>query len=1431
VTKPDEKQGRLLSGEFQGPVATGGGEAVDLRGSRGAVYKPSAPTYQIIQQRYPFLKDYVYDVASTIETVTRWFVGRGFVFEWLEAQLDAFPCGYLRLIADAGLGKTAIAAEVARRYGAIVHFVNASEGVIRPAQCLNHLSARLIAQYDLPHDHLPERAGQDANFLQALLQEAAEKHSDTPVLLVIDALDEADPVAAGRNWLLLPDRLPPGVYVLLTHRPGDYPIAADAQTPQPEPLIIAWDDPRQEADIAAHLRRQAERPEICRALEEATPPIAAEQFVDALQAAAEGNFKYLDYVLADIAAREPGFDPLDLQGLPHGLRGYYAHFWAQMQPSTDAPEVEWEAWETRHLLILEGMGVAGEPVTARWLADQAGLPERTVRRILRKWQRFLRCERRADGTRTWRIVHRSFANFLAEKVDLQAAHRRVAAWYLDAWGGWEAGLPLLDISSEQHGGYGLRHLVNHMGAAAQTEDMHRLLSLENSSGVSNLWYLVKESSEDVSSYLADVHTAWRDAEEDGPAQLGLQVRYALIESSIHALAANIPEDLIVPLVKQGVWSPERAFAYTRLLDEGKGESILLNLSTALKECKRYREALSLAQRVTYKSFRVAALAEVVPYLPYEQQSELLEDLLSVLERIDGTDRYWALSRSIPHILPVFMGQAHEHLVALANSYMDLIEETDPYYLDVEWGRLFLDALDDYLSNSPWAVGKREAEQLLKDLDRIEDDFDGAQLLTVLAPYLPLEQLGQVLESAQHIEGDSKRAKLLSSLAPHLPPKLVEEAIHAAGSIHDDVAWAHALTEIAQHLPDNQEKIKTLQRVFAAIRDRPWGWSSQDLYAMLSRLAVIFARIGLYAEAMEAAENMPRFEFHNWQFIDTLAEMMPLLPLSLQERILAEIKRLENGVDLSHALEQLAPHVGLDLLSFEFLDLARSIEHPRTRAGALAGLVPHLPVSRRRFVLNELIELAWATGFTDPLVELAQRLPDDQSRRLLAEALGIVRQIGDTDARFSILAALGTHLPSEWTQDLVDAAREIRGSRERAGAMVDLLPSLWPEQKQEVILEILRMTPASENADSQALILADLAPHLAPDQLDRAVKMALELPMSGLLAAGPQAEAVAALIPFLPVEERCALMAKMFSTYNHWPAAIGRFAPYLSAEQRMELLDVAQDMESEFQRAEMLACLAPHLSGSELLTALRLAEELPQCEMMPGQIMQLLHDDQVVSNVVVAPESPDQFVATGRCPRAHAMAGLVPHLPSELRAEWVPELEPMLEQLGVEVHVRALVNLASQLPQQQKHEALVTALSLIQGSEEHDDERAKALSFLAAQISTEDEPGLLEDALKTVLSLQFEAHVRTDLPGVLSKEDPIRPRALAALAAPWREWAQVNASQAHTFWSEVLHASAVRHRALLLGDLKALIPVITTLGGDETAVEVACAIQDVGRWWP
>ena len=193
--------------EKAGFVLAGGERSIAVGIASSSTFITGNVVYQTIVRDYPALKESACDFSELINTTTSEFVGREFVFQKLEEFQKRHPCGYLRIVADAGLGKTALAAEVTRRLNAVAFFANASRGLTRTDQCLNHLAVELIARFGLAHDHLPARAGEDSAFLGRVLAEAAVKVGG-PLWLVVDALDESDPLGPGRNPLLLPDRLP-----------------------------------------------------------------------------------------------------------------------------------------------------------------------------------------------------------------------------------------------------------------------------------------------------------------------------------------------------------------------------------------------------------------------------------------------------------------------------------------------------------------------------------------------------------------------------------------------------------------------------------------------------------------------------------------------------------------------------------------------------------------------------------------------------------------------------------------------------------------------------------------------------------------------------------------------------------------------------------------------------------------------------------------------------------------------------------------------------------------------------------------------------------------------------------------------------------------------------------------------------------------------
>lgn len=380
-------------------------------------------------QRYPALADDLYEFGDLISAATSTFVGRAAVFRALARLPEQHTCGYFRIVADAGLGKTALAAAIAHHYGAAAFFASASRGLTRADQCLKHLCAELIVRLGLAHDYLPAGAGSDSAFLGALLAEGVERMQG-PLWVVVDGLDEADPPPPGANPLLLPDYLPAGVYVVLAHRPMEHQLIARPGTPVVVYTIDAT-SAEQRADVVAHLRRRvADDATIARTLATAGTPVSSETFVEQVAAASAGNFMYLAYVLGDLAAQPAGSAALQLRRLPSGLEGYYAQFWAQMEHVRQ--EEGWAEWRGLYRPVIEYLAVAGEPVTSAWLADHVGRDRDEIQeQALFRWQRFLSrdpppARGMQPGDDTWRVVHQSFADFVASKVDLTAVHRAVA---------------------------------------------------------------------------------------------------------------------------------------------------------------------------------------------------------------------------------------------------------------------------------------------------------------------------------------------------------------------------------------------------------------------------------------------------------------------------------------------------------------------------------------------------------------------------------------------------------------------------------------------------------------------------------------------------------------------------------------------------------------------------------------------------------------------------------------------------------------------------------------------------------------------------------------------------------------------------------------------------------------------------------------------
>ncbi|MBI3967283.1 MAG: hypothetical protein HY329_16735 [Chloroflexi bacterium] len=450
-----------------------------------AVYLSSAPT--------PSEK--ILDFDSVLAVADE-LVGREAVFAEIETFRAGHDRGYFDVVAEAGLGKTALAAAITRRHDAVCFFASANRGLRRADQFLTHASAALVVKYQIEHDRLPENVGSDATFFTKVLREAATRLAPGGALwIVVDALDEAEPPADEANPLLLPDELPKSVYFVVTRRPG--PALSTAPNTPVEQYTIHRDGADQDASIDAYLRRQSQpSSRVRQVLAAAKPPVPVEEFVARLKAASERNFMYLSYVIEDVANRKPDDPPFDLNTLPKGLSGYYERFWSRLQ---EVKAEGWAEWNGLYRPVIERLGVAFEPVPADWLGRQIGrTTEEVSERALERWQRLLGREQR-NGIDLWRLVHRTFADFLATKVDLGAAHLAVGNSYTVGlrgdWANWDR--------------YGLEHTISHYAEAAR-----RSKPSERRPIVANLVSLVTDTEFQKTSLdrLADPTQVERDLE-------------------------------------------------------------------------------------------------------------------------------------------------------------------------------------------------------------------------------------------------------------------------------------------------------------------------------------------------------------------------------------------------------------------------------------------------------------------------------------------------------------------------------------------------------------------------------------------------------------------------------------------------------------------------------------------------------------------------------------------------------------------------------------------------------------------------------------------------------------------------------------------------------------------------------------------------------
>ncbi len=1044
------------------------------------------------------------------------FVGRSALTEALQHFLSTASKGCFEVVAGAGLGKTSWMAHIVREHGYLSHFVTRSQGVRSTGAAILNLAAQLSVSWGLsPNLTLGLRPGAYVrpDLLTELLEAAAVRRDrqqpGAPIIVVVDGLDEAESSGSG-NVLGLPRSLPDGVYLIVSRRPVLMPLYIDA----PRQVVKL-----EQQDNIAGLRRF-----FAAALERAEVEGALDDLVEPLVQKSDGVWTYAQFIARD--AERLGQAALSPGRLPEGLRALYDDFWTRWK--FEHPE----AWP-RHQKLIAAAAAMQEPCEVSHICLLAGISHepRDEDLFSRHWRDFFTTN--IDGERVCvRIYHASVGKYFQGEDGVgdmhrwgqhcQLAHHTIASRFLEAWGGLTAGLPRLrDAGSlDMTARYGVRQLVAHLKTAERHADIHTLMWLsvprESTPHVENCWFTVKEVCHDAERYRLDLNLASQLADQllAQPATrthgLTLQVRYALLRSTLLSMANHSRPGLGAGLVADGLWSPEQAIHHARsradpvaratslvrllprlslpLREQTVSEVVSLldprsfayeNTDLILEACAALPAgtALAVARRLASPILRAEALAATGLRLPEVGKQEVSEELWEMalhatalpgafLKATDGgtpdAEMLFVLAMTSAKDPPAIWAAALRLSPARIDEEMvrHLIAANPNPPIHIRHRAPFI----RLLPKLPEAYRGAFTRHLLDSALARPQDWSDAQY-AIIAQYTPADQIGRLVDVLAQLSMFSTPfpSKALRALASVLPPQQVNGVLKLVRERIPDHRHPEALASFAAGLRDPaQQKRARLIANAKALRSR---WSNPVTRA---RLAVMMAAGCADSKRREQAlldalKLCKRAVDTRPSSLTPLAEVFPLLSETHRRRVAAWASaKLPDALIPDPVVAEIEPLTRRQEIRWVQLEAERHINDAARCAQAMARLSSGQPQARADALIERLPHSDY-----DKRLAIAE-LRAAPSRKGLRHAVSQLSWVAYPFSRFPlfsslILAAMSSGQPIPHLSDA--HARAVRTlvphlSGWEVVQVSSVLRSSWPsEPRARALLQFRDKLPA------------------------------------------------------------------------------------------------------------------------------------------------------------------------------------------------------------------------------------------------------------------------------------------------------------------------------------------------------------------------------------
>jgi TIR domain/NB-ARC domain len=794
-------------------------------------------------------------------------------------------------------------------------------------------------------------------------------------------------------------------------------------------------------------------------------------------------------------------------------------------------------------------------------------------------------------------------------------------------------------------------------------------------------------------------------------------------NSLIALAPLLPLELI----------REARGAAIEIADAWLRQDVFSALSQRLLEMGRIPEAANTVRAIEHPDARCKALTALAAHAEPVQADELLHQaLLEALSIKETASRANTLVSITPHLtldlLPAALAAAREIADVAYNAQINI-------------------------SIALRYIKLGRTVEALSVVQAVSQESAKADVLAALASGLTPDLLPEALHTVSALADEACRAKALAALAPHLTPDLCRIAIELVESIKSRKARSQVILSLATLMIDSGRGREALDKVISLEGDPK---QTETLLAMALR----FADLNNSSNALGAARAVPgrksrdevlvalsdRFGHRDmwadalatchlisdeWRVGQQLTRLARVLPKGLLPEAMQFIQTLTDPWTRNQAQNVAATRVTELPRTDLALESARALADSKSRADALAAVIPSLPPDEQPQALRETMEALRQSSSerltpAEALAILAPRL----TPKLLAEAMKLVWIIADNRARAGVLRATAVQFARAGQLDAaMEAARSTGDERARIGAL-----EVWARRELENgrPVEGLKLAISIGKAREWTAWLRSLSASVSTDQLAEIAAVAQRGADESVLA-----DVLLALATqFIKSGQLAVALSAAQSIGNREirSAALTTFSALIAQTGNVEACETtARAIRADRDRSMMLGVMAKHYAETGLsIECFRLIVDIKDDEYLDECLRQVITSftrQQRFSDVVEA-----ATYIKDPAKRVEAIASTFRHLASPERDKIIPAVLAAARGIAeMPQRFRALATVASALPTNQRNEVLREALSIARTIADAA-ERCSALALIAAALDRYEGRALAAEALETARSI-------------------------------------------------------------------------------------------------